>query len=426
MIIKRDSYLRKLIAKRDNGLVKVITGLRRSGKTFLLKELYTSWLKENGVRAENIVYIQLDKNTSLKYRNPLYLDEYLRTLINEREGRCYVMIDEIQFSSAVPNPYLPEEVQSRENDVTFYDTVLGLMDECDLYITGSNSEMLSSDILTSFRGRGDEIRVSPLSWSEYTEVFGDTDLAWRNYLLYGGMPYVTQMEADADKKKYLDDLFEKTYEKDIIERYKIRDEAGVSALLDYLASTICSFTNSGNIAQSLKTVSRPTVDSYIGHFENAFLLSEARRFDIRGKEYLQGQQKYYFTDLGLRNSRLNFRQYDVPHLLENVVYNELVRRGLSVDVGMVQTRVKNKNGDWQISYLESDFVINSADRKMYIQVAEGIDDPGKKKQEMASLVHIRDGFPKYILINQNVPKHYTEEGIIIMSIRDFLLSNDII
>jgi len=429
MIITRDRYLNKLISRKDNGLVKVITGLRRSGKTYLLKVLFKEWLISQGISDNNIIYLPLDLNENAKYRNPTLLDQYIREKIQATDGRCYVMIDEIQYSVPVPNPYLPKEVQTPENAITFYDTVLGLMELCDLYVTGSNSEMLSSDILTNFRGRGDEVSVYPLSFSEFYSVCGKSQTeAFREYLYFGGMPFILSCDSPDDKSTYLKNLFKKTYEEDLIARYKIQNRDDLERIIDMLASSIGSFVNPTNIANKFNntiklSISRNTVAEYIDHIKNAFLISEAKRFDIRGKEYISGQQKYYFTDLGLRNARLNFRQYDLPHLLENVVYNELNVRGHSVDVGRVQTRTKSKNGDYQISYLESDFVVNDSDKKMYIQVAEGIDNPEKKEQEMKSLLHIRDGFPKVILVNQDVPKHHTEEGIIIMSISDFLLNN---
>jgi len=430
MIISRGQYLNKIISHKDNGLVKVITGLRRSGKTYLLKVLFKDWLIEQGIAEKNIIYLPLDLNENAKYRNPILLDQYLREKIQVTDGRCYVMIDEIQYSVSVPNTWLPEEAQTPENSITFYDTVLGLMDFCDLYITGSNSEMLSSDILTNFRGRGDEIPVYPLSFSEFLPACGRPRAeAFREYLYYGGMPFVLSCESPRDKSAYLKTLFDKTYDEDLISRYKIQNRDDLGRILDMLASSVGSLVNPTNIANKFGntiklSVTRNTVAEYIDHIKNAFLIDEAKRFDIRGKEYISGQQKYYFTDLGLRNARLNFRQYDLPHLLENAVYNELRIRGFSVDVGRVQTRIKNKNGDYQISYLESDFVVNDADRKMYIQVAEGIDDPEKKEQEMKSLLHIRDGFPKIILVNQDIPKHHSEEGFVIMSIIDFLLGND--
>lgn len=429
MEIQRDRYLNQLITRRNNGLVKVITGLRRCGKTYLLHHLYHQWLLEHGVPDDHILYIALDRNENATYRNPILLDQYLQERIRSISGRCYVMIDEIQYAVPVPNEALPESVRTADNAITFYDTVLGLMEECDLYITGSNSQMLSSDILTNFRGRGDEVRVYPLSYAEFRSAYsGDARYAFREYLYHGGMPMILSIPDEAGKGQYLRNLFTKTYEDDIINRYHIKNRDDLGSVLDFLASATGSLVNATAIADHFKEkgiseMARNTVDEYISHIEQSFLVQEARRFDLRGKEYVSGQQKYYFTDLGLRNARLNFRQFDRPHLLENAVYNELVMRGYSVDVGRVQTRIKNKSGNWQISYLESDFVVHDLSRKMYIQVAEGIDDPDKKRQEMASLLHIRDGFPKYILIDQDVPMHYTEEGIAIMSVQDFLLQD---
>lgn len=427
MRIKRDKYLNRLIEHKDNGMVKVVTGLRRCGKTYLLETIFKNWLIENDVPDENVLYIALDKNVNAKYRNPVLLDEYLRDRINKTKGRCYCIIDEIQYVVTVPNEYIPESEQTEENAITFYDTILGLMDKCDLYVTGSNSRMLSSDILTNFRGRGDEIRVYPLSFSEYFSVYGGSkEDALRDYLYYGGMPVAVAKKNNRDKADYLKQLFEKTYVDDIVERHGIKGRDDLDRIMDFLASATGSFVNPTNIANSFSSnkiskIARNTVSDYIEYIREAFLINEAKRFDIRGREYISGQQKYYFTDLGLRNARLNFRQFDLPHLLENAVYNELKTRGLSVDVGRVQIRQKNALGNYQPVYLESDFVVNDADEKMYIQVTEGMTDPGKKEQEMRSLLHIRDGFPKYILVNGNVPKYRTEEGIIIMSIVDFLL-----
>ena len=426
MNIKRDYYLNKLISKKDNGMVKVVTGLRRSGKTFLLKNIYRAWLISNGTPEKNVVYLALDSNQNIRYRNPVELDNYLRDKINSAEGRCYVIIDEIQYATSVPNPYLPQEVRSKENEISFYDTVLGLMDICDLYITGSNSKMLSSDILTNFRNRGDEIKVYPLSFSEYLTAYkGSEDDAWRDYLYYGGMPFILTLDDPRDKAEYLENLFKKTYITDIIERYKIKNVDDLEKIMDILASSVGSLVNPTNISNTFKSktgdsVSRNTVAEYINEIKESFLIDEAKRFDIRGREYVSGQQKYYFSDLGLRNCRLNFRQFDLPHLLENAVYNELKMRGYKVDVGRVQSWEKNKSGNYQIVYLESDFVINDADKRIYIQVADGIDYAGKMIQESRSLLHIKDSFPKMILVNQNVPTHVTEEGITVKSVRQFL------
>ena len=432
MEIKRDGYLNALINRKDNGSVKVITGLRRCGKTYLVKNLFMNWLIQNGVPVDNVVYLALDKNENAKYRNPILLDKYIKEKISKCNGRCYVIIDEIQFCVTIPNEYLPETERTPENAISFYDTILGRMDECDLYVTGSNSKMLSSDILTNFRGRGDEVKVYPLSFEEYLgAVGGNKEEAFRKYLYYGGMPMILSMSDDKQKSRYLKDLFSKIYIADIVERNSIKNETDLGAVIDFLASATGSLINPTNIAnkftsEKITNVSRNTVADYIVYIENAFLIKEVMRFDIRGKEYIEGQKKYYFTDLGLRNARLNFRQYDLPHLLENVVYNELINKGFSVDVGRVETKQKNTEGKYRRIYLESDFVVNDADEKVYIQVAEGMDDPEKKEQEMRSLLHIRDGFPKVVLVNQNIPKYRTESGILIMSIMDFLLGDKII
>lgn len=430
MIIQRDRYLQQLQKKRGNGLIKVITGLRRCGKTYLLKKIYRDWLIEHGVPEDHIIYLALDQTENIRYRNPFELDRYIKDRIGKggtgaAAGADYVvMIDEIQFSVPVPNPYLPESEQDKSNAITFYDVVLGLMDQCDLYITGSNSEMLSSDILTNFRGRGDEIRIYPLSFAEYFAVVGGSERsAFLDYLRYGGMPLILSQRTPSEKADYLQSLFDKIYLTDIVERYKVRDLDALGKVTDYLASSMGSLTNPTNIAGRFqdKTIARNTVADYIHYLHNSYLISEAARFDVRGREYIQGQQKYYFTDPGLRNARLNFRQFDLPHLLENVVYNELITRGYHVDIGRVQVNEKKADGKYQTVNLESDFIINDMDRRMYIQVTEGLDDPDKKEQEMRSLLHIRDGFPKMVLVNEDVPEYHTEDGIIIKSIREFLL-----
>lgn len=427
MIIQRDRYLQQLQRKRGNGLVKVVTGLRRCGKTFLLKTLYRNWLLSQGVKEDHIIYLALDQTENIRYRNPLELDNYLKSLMEDGDEGYVVMIDEIQFSVPVPNPYLPESARTKANAITFYDVVLGLMDKCDLYITGSNSEMLSSDILTNFRGRGDEIRMYPLSFAEYLPAVDQPEAqAFMEYLRYGGMPSMLARQTPSEKAGYLQSLCDKIYLTDIVERYKVRDVDALGRVMGYLASTLGSLTNPTNIASRFqdKAVSRNTVGDYIRYLTNSYLVSEAARFDIRGKEYIQGQQKYYFTDLGLCNACLRFRQFDLPHLLENAVYNELVMRGYQVDIGRVQVKAKNEHGNYQNGYLESGFVAQKADEKCYIQVAEGLDDPGKKAQELKSLLHIRDGFPKIVLVNQDVPAYRTEDGILIQSIRDFLLHEE--
>ena len=422
MEIERPEYLKRLIAAKDDGRVKVITGLRRCGKTYLVRTLYRRWLNDNGVDDDHIIYLPLDRLSNAGYRNPMLLDEYIRDIISQRDGRCYVIIDEIQFSTPVDNPALPENVRTEENRITFYDTLLGLMDECDLYVTGSNSRMLSKDILSGFRDRGHEIRVHPLSFSEYlSSVDGDVRVAWMEYLHHGGMPYVHSLNDRTSKDRYLKDLLSETYVKDIVEHNGVKDSEDLMHMLEVLASCSGCLTNPTNIANTYpgNSMARNTVDRYIGFFKDSFLLEESRRFDIRGRRIIQGQQKYYFEDLGLMNAILNFREMRISVLIENAVYNELITRGYNVDVGRIDYRKRVDGVNMNVT-LEIDFVVNRSFERTYIQVAEGIDDPGKLEQEEASLIRIRDGFGKMILVNTDTPEHYTQNGIRIMSILDFM------
>ena len=425
-IIERSRYLKMLLDRKDNGMIKVITGLRRSGKTYLLREIYINHLISEGISRDNILYLALDKDINIRFRNPLELGDHIREFIGKSDGRKYVFIDEIQFCIPVDNPYLPP---NDDNKITFYDTALGLMDECDLYITGSNSKMLSAEVLTNFRGRGDEIRVFPLSFSEYySHVGGDKRDAWKEYLYHGGMPYILSIKDPKDKDRYLRNLFEETYLKDIVERHSVRDQSDLSITMDVIASSCSSLTNPTNIAKTFPngSVSRNTVDTYISYFIESFIIKESKRFDIRGRKFISGQQKYYFTDLGLMNARLNFREFNTAKLIENAVFNELLSRGYNVDVGRIDVRRKGSDGEYHLVSLETDFVINHNYDRYYIQVASGIDDIGKKEQEEASLIRIKDGFGKMILVNSDVPKHRTENGILVMSILDFMLDPDVL
>lgn len=422
MEIERPEYLNKLISAKDNGRVKVITGLRRCGKTYLVKTLFPRWLSENGVPASNIIYLALDTISNAQYRNPLLLDIHLREIITSKTGRCYVIIDEIQFSVPIDNPALPENARTEENRLTFYDTLLGLMDECDIYVTGSNSRMLSKDILSGFRDRGHEIRVHPLSFSEYySAIGGDIRAAWNEYLHHGGMPMTLSFTDRTSKDGYLKDLLSETYMKDIVEHNRIDDSGDLLGLLSVMASCSACLTNPTNIANTYppKTMSRNTVDKYIGFFKDSFLLAESKRYDIRGRKIIKGQQKYYFEDLGLMNAVLNFREMKTRVLIENAVYNELIIRGYNVDVGRIDYR-KMVDGVNTTVTLETDFVVNRSYERLYIQVAEGIDEPGKLEQEEASLLRIKDGFGKIILVNTDTPQHYTNNGIRIISIIDFM------
>ena len=422
MEVERPEYLSKLIAAKDNNLVKVVTGLRRCGKTFLVKDLYPRWLRENGVPPENIVYLALDRVANAAYRNPVMLDGYLRHLLSERKGRYYVIIDEIQFCVAVDNPALPENVRTVDNRITFYDTILGLMDECDVYVTGSNSRMLSKDILSGFRDRGHEVRVHPFSFTEfYDAVGGDRRVAWKEYLYHGGMPLVLSFGDAKSKDAYLKNLLSETYVKDILEHNRIDNTEDLEHLLEVMASCAACLTNPTNIANTYpgKRLSRNTVDRYLGFFMESFLLEMSKRFDIRGRKHITGEQKYYFEDLGLMNAVLNFREMKTTVLIENAVYNELISRGYSVDVGRIDYR-KRKDGEDVTVTLETDFVVNRSFERTYIQVAKGVDEPGKLQQEEASLLRIKDGFGKMILVDTDVPEHYTPNGIRVMSILDFM------
>lgn len=422
MVVERPEYLGKLVSAKDNGLVKIVTGLRRCGKTFLVKELYPAWLREHGVPAENIIYLALDVISNATYRNPMLLDGYIRKEISAREGRCYVIIDEIQFCVSVDNPALPKNVRTADNRITFYDTVLGLMDECDLYITGSNSKMLSKDILSGFRNRGHEIRVHPFSFSEFhSAVGGDRRTAWKEYLHHGGMPLILKFDDSPSKDTYLKSLLTETYVKDILEHNRIDSSKDLEHLLEVMASCAACLTNTTNIANTYQgnPMSRNSVDRYLGLFMDSFLLEMSKRFDIRGRRYIKGQQKYYFEDLGLMNAVLNFREMKMSVLIENAVYNELIGRGYSVDVGRIDYR-KRVDGVNTTVTLETDFVVNRSFERTYIQVAMGIDDPGKLEQEEASLMRIKDGFGKMILVDTDVLEHFTPNGIRVMSILDFM------
>ena len=339
MEIKRTRYLEQLIRKRENGLVKVVTGVRRCGKSYLLNNIYYNYLRAEGVAEDHIIMLALDDDENIRYRNPLELGAYLRGLLTD-DGMHYIFIDEIQECREIENPYLPGD------KVTFTETLLGLMKKknADVYVTGSNSRMLSEDILTEFRGKGDEIRVNPLSYKEFYDAYeGDKSSAWNEYMTYGGMPFVMSLTTHKDKMDYLNGLFNKIYFSDIINRHQLSEKQlpVLEALINIASSSIGSLTNPSNYEKMIKDrlkvkTSDDTIRKYLEYFKNAFLISEARRYDIKGKEYIGSPYKYYFTDLGLRNARINFRQMEETHIMENIIYNELMLRGYSVDVGYME------------------------------------------------------------------------------------------
>lgn len=427
----REQYLKEIISKKDNGRIKIITGLRRSGKSVLLFQLYREWLLGEGVKEDQIIALALDIFENARYRNPLELDKYVRDHMVDPKKRYYIFIDEIQFVSEIQNPYVDNE----DAKITFIDVILGFMhmDNADVYVTGSNSKMLSSDILTQFRDRGDEIRVYPLSFAEfYNEYEGDKRGAWQDYYTYGGMPLATSLESHEEKSRYLRDLFDRTYIKDVLERHEIKNDTEVlDILLDVLASGIGSLTNPSKLANTFKSerqigIGSETIEKYIGYFEESFLIEKAVRYDVKGRKYIGTPAKYYYTDLGLRNARLGFRQLEESHIMENVLYNDLIRRGMNVDVGVVEYNTKDADGKKIRKQLEVDFVVNQGGKRFYIQSALSIADPDKKEQEIESLKRIPDSFSKMVVVRDYLKPWQDENGITYLGIEQFLLNEELL
>ena len=426
MIIERKQYLDELIKKKDNGRIKIIKGIRRCGKSYLLFELYKNYLLKNSIAENQIIEMALDDIENSQYRDPFKLNEYIKNKITS-DKRYYIFIDEIQFSRSVKNPYIDDE----DEKITFVDTLLSLMKRknLDIYITGSNSKMLSKDILTQFRDRGDEIHLYPLSFAEMSSCYEDKDKAWEDYVLCGGMPFVLEMETFEEKSRYLKGLFEETYIKDIIDRNQIKNsEEVLEVLLDFVSSAVGSLTNPLKLSKRYDSekkinISNNTISKYLIYFEEAYLLYSAKRYDIKGSKYFSTPLKYYFADIGLRNARLNFRQVEETHIMENIIYNDLLRRGFNVDVGVVEyfPSVEGKTTRVQ---LEVDFVINRGNLRYYIQSAFAINSEEKKEQERNSLKRIDDSFKKIIIVRDNIVPRYDEYGIYYVGIRDFLLRDD--
>lgn len=406
--IKRDLYLNKIINSRENGLIKIITGIRRCGKSYLLDPLFKNYLLADGVKEDHIIKLELDRVENEKYRDSKALNEYIRSLIKDKD-MYYIILDEIQL-------------------VKGFEFVLnGLLYEknIDVYVTGSNSKFLSSDIITEFRGRGDQIKVNPLSFAEFLSAFnGDKYEAWNEYVTYGGMPLILSKKNDEEKSQYLKELFEQTYIKDIVERNNIQRIDILDSLINMLASSVGSLTNPQKIFDTFKSkgekeLSLNTINSYIADIEDSFIVNKSTRYDIKGKKYIQTPQKYYFSDIGLRNARLNFRQQEENHLMENIIYNELLIRGYNVDVGVVEVREEGKR-----KQLEVDFVCNLGNKRYYIQSALNLDTKEKTIQESRSLNNIGDSFKKIIVVKDNIKLWRTDDGIVIMGIQEFLLNKD--
>lgn len=424
-IIRRNSYLNRLIEKKENGLIKVITGIRRCGKSYLLFNLFYDYLVESGVSEEQIITIALDDDTFVRYRDPDELSKYIRAKIVNKE-QYYILIDEVQYAIT------REELKNPEN-TRLYNVLNGLMRlrNVDIYVTGSNSKMLTKDVLTAFRGRGDELKVFPISFKEYYDfIGGDKSDIYEEYALYGGMPLVLFKKSDAEKMSYLRGLFTEVYFKDIVERYDIALPDVLEELTDDLCSSIGSLTNASKIANTLQSVkgvkvSSTTISSYLNYLIESFLFSNAKRYDVKGKKYFEYPSKYYCTDIGLRNARLNFRQQEETHIMENVIYNELLCRGYSVDVGVVEI-VERKDNKQSKKQCEIDFVVNVGSKKYYIQSALNVSDPAKMDTELRPLKNTNDFF-KRIIISKTSQKPWTDEdGILHLGLYEFLLNENAI
>lgn len=428
MIIKRDRYLNQIIAKKKNGMIKILTGIRRCGKSYLLNMLFRQHLLKEGVKDDDIIMMALDEDTNFRYRNPLELGKYIRELCADKSRYFYVLLDEIQKVDSIQNPYLPDNAKEK---IGFVDVLLGLknLPNVDLYVTGSNSKMLSADILTEFKDRGEEIRVNPLTFDEFMSAYqGDSRMAWTEFMMYGGMPFVLSKAEHAEKAAYLQGLFERTYITDVIERNNLRGSKDVlEDLLNILASSVGSLTNTTRLENTFRSerrinISHNTIAAYIDCFSDAFLIKKVARYDIKGRKYIGAQQKYFYADVGLRNARLNFRQQEENHIMENIIYNELAFRGFNIDVGVMETMVENSEGKRQRSLLEVDFVCYRGHSRYYIQSALTVADESKRQQEISSLLKINDSFVKIVVVRDYIVRWQDEAGILFIGVEDFLLN----
>lgn len=413
MEIERNIYLEQLILRKNNGMIKVITGIRRCGKSFLLFNIFKKYLMGNGVNEDHIIEIALDGIENEELRNPKTCYQYVKTAVRDKEN-YYLLLDEIQF--------MPR----------FEEVLNGLLriDNIDIYVTGSNSRFLSTDIITEFRGRGDEIRVYPLSFAEFYSVFhGEYDDAWNDYMIYGGLPQVAGFQTERQKAEYLKNIFTNVYLKDVVERNGIQSPDGLGTLVDILASAIGAPTNPTRISNTFASerqisYTNKTISRHIDYLEEAFLISKASRYDIKGRKYIGANLKYYFTDLGIRNARLNFRQQEPTHIMENIVYNELLIRGYNVDTGIIDLYGKDQEGKRVRKQLEVDFVVNQGSQRYYVQVSYDMTSKEKQAQEFYSLRNIPDSFKKIVIVGGVTKPWRNEEGFVIMGMRYFLLNSD--
>ena len=413
MEIKRDLLLKKLIDSKHNGMIKVVTGVRRSGKSYLLFNLFCQHLKEEGIAADHIIKVDLEDRRNKALRDPDALLNYIDSRMTDQQ-MYYILLDEVQHVvdfEDVLNSYLK-------------------LENADVYVTGSNSKFLSKDVITEFRGRGDEIKVAPLSFREFMSAFqGSREKALEEYMLYGGLPKVATLPTAEKKVEYLKQLFKKTYLTDIKERYKIKNDGDLEELIDIIASTIGGLTNPTKLENTFQTVkhsdiSHTTIKSYLDILQDVFLVEKSVRYDIKGRKYIDTPSKYYFSDLGLRNARLNFRQYEETHLMENLIYNELRLRGMSVDVGVVVKHEKDANGVSVRKQYEVDFVCNQGSQRYYIQSALHLPSEEKREQEVRSLKGIKDSFKKFVITDDLISRYQDDDGITYMNIYEFLLNED--
>ncbi len=428
-MIPRDKYLNQLIKRMNNGKIKIVTGIRRCGKSVLLNEIFYEYLLSQEISDDHIIRLSLEDNINAKYRNPLLLDEHVRSLITDSQP-YYVLLDEIQNVVSIKNPWIDDK--DAADRIGFPDVLMGLMKirNADIYVTGSNSRMLSTDVVTQFRDRGDEIHLNPLSFREFYDAFGgDKEDAWREYYTYGGLPRVLELQTHQEKADYLKNLFLNTYLKDVMERHDIRnDEEVLNDLLNIIASSIGALSNPSRLSNTFKSAKHKNISSeairqYLTYFEEAYLIREAKRYDVKGRKYIDTPLKYYFTDMGLRNSWLNYSQLEENHIMENIIYNELLMWGYSVDVGVVAYQYRDSEKKKTKVQLEVDFIARTAGDTVYIQSALYIDSDEKREQEIHSLKRINDSFQKIVIVRDHIMPYKDENGILYIGVMDFLLQD---
>jgi len=424
VLINRDRYLNQLIEQMNTDMIKIITGIRRSGKSFLLFELFYRYLRSLGIKDEQIIRINLDERENAHLRDAYALYDEIKSRITSEKKRYYVLLDELQYTIT------KEDIKNKDKPLPIYDILNSFMHmkNVDVYVTGSNSKFLSKDVMTEFRGRGWPIHIQPLVFSEFYSVYnGKFEDAFDEYLMYGGLPHIISLKSHKSKTNYLNSVFNEVYLKDVKERYTVQNDAGMEELVNVVGSAVGSLTNPQRIANTFKSsnklLSEPTITDYLKYLEDAFLIQKVDRYDIKGRKYIGTPSKYYFSDIGLRNARLNFRQQEKNHLMENVIYNELIYRGFNVDVGVVPVNI-TENGKHLKKQYEVDFVANYFNRRYYVQSALNVDTKEKLEQEQRSLINIPDGFKRVIVVEKTYKPWQTEEGTLIIGLKDFLLNEN--